>query len=240
MSTAALLLRLEAKRQAAQARQAVDGPDEAMAAVAAAFDAAWAGLREAEERRGAIACKPGCAACCHQHVAVLPIEAAAIASRLSVATPRARDLRSRVAAFATRVGGMTVAQRRGAGIACAFLEPDGGCAIYAERPLRCRGLHSRDVAVCAAMAAGTEPPAADAPPAAPIFPSLPLQLADAALSGLAEAAAPGAARAPATLELCQAVALLLAAPERVRGVLSGHDDLREAQLRNVPPTVAKP
>lgn len=241
MSIAALLLRIDAKTRALEARRADDSADgavAAMAAVAARFDSAWAGLREAEERRGSLACKPGCAACCHQHVGVLPIEAVAIARRLSQDSPRARDLKSRVEAFAARIAGTTAAQRRGAGIACAFLEPHGGCAIYADRPLRCRGLHSRDVARCEAMAAGINRPAPDTVSAAPPFPLQPLQLADAALAGLAEATTPGA-MAPATLELGQAIALLLADPARAAAVMSGQDDLREAQLEKAPPTVAE-
>ncbi|MBL8697180.1 MAG: YkgJ family cysteine cluster protein [Alphaproteobacteria bacterium] len=240
---AALMLRVQAKSDAARALG--DVPDaararQAAAAAAAAFDAAWAALRPAEEALGALACAPGCAACCHQHVAVLPVEAVAIADRLLADGAATRDLQARVRDVAARVATMDRSSRRAARVACAFLDASEGCAIYAVRPLRCRGVHSRDVGHCTIPRTirRAEPPGTAAHPP-PVVPMPPLQLADAALAGLAEAAA-AVGMAVDSLELGLAVDLLLAAPARIHGVLGGHDRLAEAHLADMPSTVAKP
>jgi hypothetical protein len=202
----------------------------AQAMVTAAFDAAWESARPAVEAAGSLACAAGCASCCHQHVAVAAIEAVAIADALAAAP--APDLRVRTLAAASRMRGMDALARRHARVPCPFLAADGACGIYPVRPLRCRGLHGRDAALCRAQ---TEDPVAAADqrrtrtgaPAA--FPILPVRLADAALAGLVEA---GAAHgiASATLELTRAVALLLGAPERAEAAMRGQDDLAEARL----------
>ena len=194
------------------------------------FAEAWAEARAAVERAGAIACAPGCGACCHQHVALLAVEAVAIASTL--AADRETTRRRRVAETDARTRSMTAPERRRARIACAFLATDGRCSIYEIRPIRCRGVHSRDAAECRRQ---TDDPDAAATERAqrvadhPAFPRLPVQLADAALGGLAAAAAErGIARE--SLELARAVQILLETPDRAAAVMAGVDDLAEARL----------
>lgn len=233
---APLLLRVEAKRVAAAAFSTDDpvaGARAACAETARVFDAAWARLRPAVETQGAIACRAGCAACCHQDVAVLPVEAVAIAATIGAATPEAAAWRAAVHATAARLAGMDAPARRRAGIPCPFLDAAGGCGIYDVRPLRCRGLHSRDADRCR----GTAAPGAASDRSA--FPIEPLHLADAALAGLAEAWARRGAPA-ATRELTRAVAALLAAPARAGAVADGRDPLDEARLAGSAATMAEP
>jgi Fe-S-cluster containining protein len=197
-------------------------------AACAAFEDAWQAARPAVERDGPIACAPGCAMCCHQHVAVCVVEAVAIAGELA-ARP---ELAARLAAAAPRIACLAAPERRRARLACPFLEPDGRCAIYAVRPLRCRGLHSRDAAICRAQTerpneAARERDARHAPPDA--FPLAPVRIADAALAGLA-AAQRDAGIAGDTLEMVAALALLLASPERGQAAMAGMDDLAESRL----------
>src|SRR5262245_40191399 len=125
-------LRTAARFRAADALAATRAPADAALAVMALADAAWAALRTQVERAGALACRAGCGACCHQRVAVLPAEADAIARHVLAHDP---GRRARLMAA------------RGERDPCPFLD-DGACAIYAVRPLRCRGLHSRNATVC--------------------------------------------------------------------------------------------
>lgn len=218
------------------AADALRGPNPDARAAAAqqaaclGFEKAWTAARPAVEREGAIACSAGCAACCHQHVAILAIEAVAIAKALA-ADPGAsrRDALARTDALTAHMDAPT---RRRARIACAFLAADGRCGIYSFRPLRCRGVHARDAALCQRQ---TDDPDAAALERAqriadhPAFPRLPVQLADAALGGLAAAAAERGIACD-VLELARAVQLLLAQPERSAAVMAGIDDLAEARL----------
>lgn len=83
-----------------------------------------------------IACRRGCAFCCHVDVAVTPLEAIRLA-RLS-----------RHAAAA----GIGVAARADAAAAPRFrpcpLLKDGACSVYDARPFACRALYSFDAAAC--------------------------------------------------------------------------------------------
>lgn len=236
LSSAARALRL---RAATAARDAFAGGDRrasaitAQLAVAAAFDEAWRAARVQVEAEGPLACRAGCDACCHQHVAVLPIEALAIAAefgRLGIA--ETQELRLRLASTDAATRDLDASARRRARIACAFLGAAGRCEIYAVRPMRCRGLHSRDAELCRRR---TDVP--DQAPAArarrahadPAFPPAPIELADAVLAGLATACAERGIAHDA-LELAHAVQLLLLEPDRADALLAGADGLAEARL----------
>jgi hypothetical protein len=202
----------------------------AHAATCRGFDEAWDSARQTVESEGPIACTAGCDACCHQHIAIHAIEAVAIAGRIG--GPDAAALRARLAATDALTGPMDPPARRRARLRCAFLDPDGSCAIYAARPLRCRGVHSRDAALCQDQT--RDPDAAAAERARrvgdhPAFPRLPVRIADAALTGLV-AAATERGIACESLELGRAVMLLLAEPHRAAAVMAGLDDLAEARL----------
>lgn len=226
-------LRLRVRMAVADALRLPEPAQRAGAAHAAAcdgFEEAWHRARPAVESEGAIACTAGCDACCHQHVAVHAIEAVAIAA--SLAGDDGATLRARLAATDGVGGTMDAPTRRRARLRCAFLDADGGCAIYAVRPIRCRGVHSRDAALC--LSQTDDPDAAAAERARrvgehPAFPLLPVHLADAALGGLAAAA--GERGMPLeSLELGRAVMLLLEDPDRAAAVMAGLDDLAAARL----------
>ncbi|MBM3479894.1 MAG: YkgJ family cysteine cluster protein [Alphaproteobacteria bacterium] len=192
-----------------------------------AFGTAWEAARADVERQGPIACAAGCSACCHQHVAVSAIEAVAVADAIT-----GTQLEARVRAADAAMGTLDAPARRRARIPCPFLDADGSCAIHLARPLRCRGVHGRDAAICRAQT--DDPDAADAERRTrsgehPAFPLAPVRLADAVLAGLAEA---GAERGIAddTLELVRAVALLLEEPGRAEATMAGADDLAAARL----------
>lgn len=83
--------------------------------------------RETEARRREdLACRAGCAACCHVDLEVSDVEAAAVREAVVALEEPAR---ARLSERASR--------RREPGGPCVMLE-DGRCVIYAARPLVCR------------------------------------------------------------------------------------------------------
>ncbi|MBI3709708.1 MAG: YkgJ family cysteine cluster protein [Proteobacteria bacterium] len=123
----------------------------AVAAVAAHADRLWAEARREVEAgdKPKIACKAGCGWCCHQTITVAPVEAVAIAAHVrDKFTAEARTaLHQRLAAFVEQIGALSAAERARRQVPCSYLV-DGACSIYEVRPLRCRGVHSRDVGHC--------------------------------------------------------------------------------------------
>jgi hypothetical protein len=101
---------------------------------AAAGDALVALLHEIAGRSTAraaagMACRKGCAFCCHQHVSAHAIEIFALARRRRQPVPAP------------------------AGRRCAFLGNDSACTIHADRPLACRLVVSADARACEASLA---------------------------------------------------------------------------------------
>jgi Fe-S-cluster containining protein len=118
-----------------------------------------AALQRAGRNGRAVSCSRGCAACCRQPVALVDIEAWALAGLVErLPEPRRSTVRARFSAALDRLDEAGLKQRlqaagasgtRGAevralslevfalGIACPFLE-DEACSIYADRPLACR------------------------------------------------------------------------------------------------------
>ena len=84
-----------------------------------------------EHREPFVACKKGCADCCHMNITISPEEATRIgaASRREI-KKLLRNVYHEVDAFA--------------GIPCPFLDADAVCSIYADRPLVCRNHASFD------------------------------------------------------------------------------------------------
>lgn len=102
-------------------------------------DARYAALRQladlfVEAAKGIAPCRSGCTHCCHIPVAMAPSEARVIAR----ATGRA--LSKRGVKLAARGVGRT---EYGYETPCPFLK-EGGCSIYAVRPIACRALISLD------------------------------------------------------------------------------------------------
>lgn len=77
-----------------------------------------------------VTCRKGCQDCCHQQVAVMPVEAARIATLIATLAPDAR------AALAATVRRATTGDDPPD--VCGALDDDGGCQIYAGRPVVCR------------------------------------------------------------------------------------------------------
>lgn len=98
---------------------------------------------------GALACRPGCAHCCHQSVGVTVPEALAIARHLLATrtTVELQSLQQRVARAQHETRGLTRDQRNSPEHPCPFLNDDL-CSIYQVRPLSCRGVHSLDEQAC--------------------------------------------------------------------------------------------
>jgi hypothetical protein len=93
--------------------------------------------------RTAHACAPGCMFCCYLWTDALPLEVLRIADHLQrTASPEelaevCRRLRQRLTA--------PLGERP-----CGLLTADGRCAVYAVRPMTCRGFHSFSKSACQA------------------------------------------------------------------------------------------
>lgn len=112
---------------------------------------AWAARRNAVESRRSpgFACASGCTWCCHQMVAAEPPEVIAIARHVETRfSPEARAaLVERLAATDAQTRGLGIVARARTKLPCPFLV-EHQCSIYEVRPLRCRGVYSRDAEHC--------------------------------------------------------------------------------------------
>jgi Fe-S-cluster containining protein len=192
---------------------------------AAKADQRWDELRPAIEARKqpGFACAAGCAWCCHQQVAVEPVEAIAIARHIETKfTPEARAaLKQRVDALANRTEGMGNLAWARLKTACAFLS-DGKCSIYEVRPLRCRAVFSRDAEHCRwamdnpDLYFGARERRTGPGP----YPVEPRQIVDAALAGFAVAERDFGLHWK-TLTLMAAIRILLDRPDAAERYLAG-------------------
>jgi len=128
----------------------------------ATADAAHAGYErsmKAHFRADGLACRNGCAHCCHAYVSVSAPEAL-LAARAVRALPKKRRAAviERVQATDTRTRGLPPEDRKGAGATpCPLLDPDtDACTVYAARPLSCRAELSTDAEACARMVQGLD------------------------------------------------------------------------------------
>jgi len=99
--------------------------------------------------QGALACRQGCAHCCHQRVGATVPEALAIFATLEATRSLAelRQLRERVERAYHSTRGLTRDERNSPEHPCPLLENDL-CSVYEVRPLACRGVHSLDEQAC--------------------------------------------------------------------------------------------
>lgn len=83
-----------------------------------------------------VACGKGCASCCHMNVTITKVEAERLAK---AAGRKAASL------------GRTIhhPQKKFAGLPCPFLDAQGVCSVYADRPLSCRKHASFFESACA-------------------------------------------------------------------------------------------
>lgn len=98
----------------------------------------------------AVACHPGCAACCSINVRTLPVEGAAVAAylRAALGPEEARARAEALLAFHERVRWLEDEERLRARLACPFLDARHACAIHPVRPLACRSVSSLDAEDC--------------------------------------------------------------------------------------------
>lgn len=96
-----------------------------------------------------LACKPGCAWCCHFKVEVRPEEVLQIVEhvRAKFSPARQQALYDTAARNAATLQALSPTQQLSANLACPFLL-DSQCSIHAVRPARCRTLHATDAAGC--------------------------------------------------------------------------------------------
>jgi Fe-S-cluster containining protein len=96
-----------------------------------------------------IACRSGCAYCCHLRVSVRPHEAMTLAAALSAKpTDERQRLRVGLERNAQRIRAMSPAAHLVAQLPCAFLGEDRRCSVYEHRPSACRRYHSTSVDAC--------------------------------------------------------------------------------------------
>jgi hypothetical protein len=172
----------------------------------------------------AAACRAGCGWCCHQQVGVAAPEAIRIAVHLrTLPETEAAAITARVADVAQRTKGMTTLQRAASKLACPFLGADGGCMIYAVRPLRCRGLHSIDVDFCIACHEDLDGMRRklEAGELKPVYLDTPERIYDSALGGVLKAMSKAMPKAVVSLELAAAVNALAEQPKLAERWLAG-------------------
>jgi Fe-S-cluster containining protein len=104
-----------------------------------------------QDRAAPIACRSGCAYCCHLRVSVRPHEAMTLAAAVRE-KPAEEQQRLRLALEqnAARVRAMSPLEHVVAQLPCGFLDAAGKCSVYAHRPSACRRYHSTSVDACKA------------------------------------------------------------------------------------------
>lgn len=106
--------------------------------------------------RAKVACRQGCAFCCHTYVSVSAPEALRAARAIrALAEPARSATIERIRAADERTRGLDPDARKGQWIACPMLV-DNRCSIYAARPLACRAEMSVDAADCKVVVGGAE------------------------------------------------------------------------------------
>jgi hypothetical protein len=97
-----------------------------------------------ESARAQLACRSGCALCCHQPVRVTAAEVFFLAARLREQPARVAAVRQTAAALA----GRDPEAPKPAWLRCSLLDVDDSCSVHAARPLSCHGQVSLNVEDC--------------------------------------------------------------------------------------------
>ena len=101
--------------------------------------------------RGPLACRAGCAFCCHLRVLCTAPEVFAVIDWMGeqASTDAFEQFRQRVTATAETLRGLDPGTILQTNLACPNLI-DGRCSVYAARPLSCRAYHSLSREACEA------------------------------------------------------------------------------------------
>ncbi len=219
---------------ALRAGRSVASVNAAAAAAGQVADRAWDEISPAIEarRQPGFACAAGCAWCCHQQVSLTPAEAIAISAhvRATFSPDDLSALKARLDTLDDRSRGLGVWARAKLKTACAFLV-DNRCSIYAVRPLRCRGVISRDADHCRHVMEHPDDVFADrqrqtGPGPYPVEPA---RIMDAALTGLARASQEMGLGWDA-LELTAALRIALETPDIAERFVAGEPVFAAAHL----------
>lgn len=123
-----------------------------------AVDEAFTASPDGAATRRSIACRKGCYFCCHVNVSSTIPDAILVAA--TIQSGAAGRFASAVKATATRIAGLSAADRYRQAIPCPMLE-DGACGIHEARPTACRAYLATDAGRCEASLrsaqAGGEP-----------------------------------------------------------------------------------
>ena len=108
--------------------------------------------RSHEAHAVTVACRRGCAMCCHMQVEMLPPEAFSLAGwlRRHFAPAALEAVIARLRANVARIQAIGLEARRRSNLPCALLGPDGACTAYEARPAQCRRFHSTRLETCEA------------------------------------------------------------------------------------------
>ncbi|MBX3724541.1 MAG: YkgJ family cysteine cluster protein [Xanthomonadales bacterium] len=140
----------QATRAMAPARPAAGDLERARRGALRVLDGQLARLPSAV--RGQLACRRGCALCCHLRVAVTAVEVLALAAYIRSQLDEAGfvALRERIADSAAQLHALPTGRLFATNLPCPLLAADGACSMYAARPFNCRAYHSLDYAACLA------------------------------------------------------------------------------------------
>lgn len=104
---------------------------------------------ESKANGDTLACKVGCAYCCHQRVTAPPHEILTLAQSIGqLPEPGRAALVDRIQRNAERVQGLSGADAFRAQIPCAMLDEKNACSLYDDRPSSCRRYHSVSLRDC--------------------------------------------------------------------------------------------
>jgi uncharacterized protein len=125
--------------------------------VAAIATAAALSVRANIPNQPMLACRGGCAACCHLYVQVPPGVAALMAAHIAThfSQPERDALHARLTAAAAAVE--AAADPAKLRLRCPLLGADDRCTVYEVRPLTCRAFTSKSVARCQEVVFGDVP-----------------------------------------------------------------------------------
>jgi Fe-S-cluster containining protein len=146
----------DTERRVASERMAARDPVQVLDAAASAMASSEELRRyhlEVLQPTAQVACHDGCHWCCHLKVSVTAPEVFALVAYLENSAPQAvrERVKARAAELAQDPRIFSSDAKAEAHIPCAMLTEQGGCSVYAARPLTCRGYNALDSESCRRM-----------------------------------------------------------------------------------------